>query len=134
MMSPEEKEIRRFFDDAAGVKLELDDRGALWDPDSNWGFDPAELARRLRELEPAVVDGNREPGTSTEPETDRKAALPSGLLVPSHALFAAEASLADRVAETLFEWGPNPLPEGRKNQMAIWRRNWKDVATRLVWC
>lgn len=44
-----EKIIRAFFDEAAWVKLERQPDGSLWDRDSNWGFDPAELARLIGE-------------------------------------------------------------------------------------
>lgn len=41
--------IREFFlsAEAAGPRLEEWEDGTLFDGDSNWGFDPAELARRI---------------------------------------------------------------------------------------
>lgn len=42
-----EREIRAFFEEAADSKLDLESDGSLFDHDSNWGFDPAALAKRL---------------------------------------------------------------------------------------
>lgn len=45
-----EKIIRGYFDEQAGVKLNEEPDGELFDRDSNWGFYPAELARLLAAL------------------------------------------------------------------------------------
>lgn len=44
-----ERIIREYFlsPEAAGPKLDEEKDGTLFDSDSNWGFDPAELARRI---------------------------------------------------------------------------------------
>lgn len=45
-----EAEIRDFFEVMADGKLDTNSEGAFWDGDSNWGFNPAELAVRIERV------------------------------------------------------------------------------------
>ncbi len=60
------------------------------------------------------------------------------LSVPHELLAAAEAALSDRLAarwdEDLFKVAPNPFPEGRQRQAAVWREDREWMARRLIWC
>lgn len=50
-----EKVIRAFFDEAAGVKLDDSGDGWLFDRDSNWGFEPADLARQIAQKVDSIL-------------------------------------------------------------------------------
>lgn len=50
------------------------------------------------------------------------------------ATLALSDSAAQARADRLFVIAPNPSEQGRRNQVAMWRRNWADQARRLVWC
>lgn len=50
------------------------------------------------------------------------------------AILALGESAAQARADRLFVIAPNPSEQGRRNQVAMWRRNWADQARRLVWC
>ncbi len=62
----------------------------------------------------------------------------AGLSVPSELLKVSEAALSDRLVdeydEELFNIAPNPFPEGRQRQAAVWREDREWRARRLIWC
>lgn len=45
-----DREVRAFFEEVAGSKLYSSSDGELFDRDSNWGFNPSDLAKRVVEM------------------------------------------------------------------------------------
>lgn len=59
---------------------------------------------------------------------------PSATNVLKSAELLLSQPMQENHIEVLFSIAPNPFEQGRKNQVEMWKSNWRNMSQDLIWC